>query len=238
MFNKILILLLFTFLAVSCQQNQHFLKVDKNVQVVVKTHQRIRNNAHENANSMRYFDIDSYEKKMIKNQFYDGRELADGSYLQEYFIPKDNVDTDPFNRNSVKFYVEKIEKTDGFVEMFVYYSSGRLKEYNLFFPIELQTGVWKEFDQHGNLTKSIDKDKDYEYTLQNVIDFGKMKNIDFHKEGDLDRGYDEEFKKNVWNVSWIVDVPSQESTQEVYILDGNTGVVLKHKTQDAPILSN
>lgn len=183
---------------------------------------------------MRKFDIDNFEKQMIEDPLYDGRTLEDGSYAQEYYIPKPNADTDPFNRNAAQLFVERIKHKNGFEELITYYNTGNIKEYNEFFSIELEVGTWKYYDEQGNVTKTINKDSDYRFTLNDVIAYGKKNDVDFRHDGDLQRGFNSRFKKNVWSISWIEDVPSKDSIEHFCILDGDSGAVLERQKRAAP----
>jgi len=181
------------------------------------------------------FDVDNYEKRMIANPDYEGRTLEDGSYLSEYYIPKSNVDAEPFTRKAAELFVERIEHKDGFNELISYYNNGDIHEYNKFFSIELEVGIWKYYDEKGNLTKTVDKDLGYKFTLSDVITFGKKNDVDFHQDGNLQRGFSDRFKKNVWIVTWIEDLPAGDRVQHVCILDGNSGDVLERQKRPAPI---
>ncbi|MGN8059996.1 hypothetical protein ACTJKN_27200 [Pedobacter sp. 22163] len=226
--NALLCLLVLLF---SCQQTKPEKVIAKNTasDKIIKTAQR------DKAAQMRKFDIDNFEKQMIADPLYDGKTLEDGSYVQEYYIPKPNADTAPFNRNSAQLFVEKIRHKDGFEELVTYYSNGNIKEYNKFFSIELEVGIWKYYDEQGNVTKTINKDSDYKFTLNDVIAYGKKNEVDFHQDGDLQRGFSNRFKKNVWTISWIEDVPSKDSIEHFCILDGDSGAVLERQKRDAPI---
>lgn len=184
---------------------------------------------------MRKFDVDNYEKQMIANPLYEGKTLEDGSYVREYYIPRPNVDAEPFMRKAAELFVERIEHKDGFNELISYYNNGNIHQYNKFFSIELEVGIWKYYDEQGNLTKTEDKDLGYKFTLNDVIAFGKKNNVDFHQDGDLQRGFSSRFKKNVWTVSWIEDLPAGDRVEHVCILDGDNGAVLERQKRAAPI---
>jgi len=230
-FVKINALLGLLVLLFSCQQTKTEKVIAKNTasDKIIKTVQQ------DKAAQMRKFDIDNFEKQMIANPLYDGKTLEDGSYAQEYYIPKPNADTEPFNRNAAQLFVEKIRRKDGFEELITYYSSGNIKEYNEFFSIELEVGIWKYYDEQGNVTKTINKDSDYKFTLNDVIVYGKKNGVDFHDDGDLQRGFSSRFKKNVWTISWIEDMPSADSIEHFCILDGDSGTVLERQKRAAPI---
>ncbi|WP_316826790.1 hypothetical protein [Pedobacter miscanthi] len=217
-------------LACSCQQTksgqigQQDTIASKKIKTVQKKEPR-----------MRKFDVDNYEKQMIANPLYEGKTLEDGSHVKEYYIPKPNVDAEPFTRKAAELFVERIEHKNGFNELISYYNNGNIHEYNNFFSIELEVGIWKYYDEQGNLTKTVDKDLGYKFTLNDVIAFGKKNDVDFHHDGNLQRGFSDRFKKNVWTVSWIEDLPAGDRVEHVCILDGDNGTVLERKKEDAPI---
>lgn len=184
---------------------------------------------------VRKFDIERFEKNMIADPFYDGRKLEDGTYVQEYFIPRPNIDIEPFSRAAAEFFVERIENKNGFEELITYYNNGEIKEYKKFFSRELEVGIWKYYNQDGSLIKTIDKDLGYKFNLDDVIKFGKRNAVDFHQDGDLKRGFSERFKKNIWTVSWIEDFPGKDSIEHYCIIDATSGDVLERQKRPAPI---
>jgi hypothetical protein len=184
---------------------------------------------------MRKFDVDHYEKQMIADPLYEGKTLEDGSYVKEYYVPKANVDAEPFTRKAAELFVERIEHKDGFTELISYYNNGNIHQYNKFFSIALEVGTWKYYDEQGNLTKTIDKDLGYKFTLNDVIGFGKKNDVDFHHDGNLNRGFSDRFKKNVWTITWIEDLPAGDRVEHFCVLDGNRGAVLERQKRPAPI---
>lgn len=217
-------------LACSCQQTKsgQIRQQDTIANKTIKTVQK-------KEPQMRKFDVDNYEKQMIANPLYEGKTLEDGSYVKEYYIPKPNVDTEPFTRKAAELFVERIEHKNGFVELISYYNNGNIREYNEFFSIELEVGIWKYYDEQGNLTKTVDKDLGYKFNLNDVIAFGKRNKVDFHQEGDLQRGFSDRFKKNVWTITWIEDLLAGDRIEHFCILDGNSGDVLERQKRPAPV---
>lgn len=77
---------------------------------------------------------------------------------------------------------------------------------------------------------------DYKFSLEDIIKFGLSKNVDFHKEGVIERGYDTLYNKKVWTTQWIIeDEKTGNSVQVVCILDGDTGEILSNIKKTAPI---
>lgn len=185
--------------------------------------------------TIRKFDIERFEKNMIADPFYDGRKLEDGTYMQEYYIPKPNADLEPFSRVSADFFVERIETRNGFEELITYYNNGEIKEYKKFFSNELEVGIWRYYNQDGSLLKAVDKDLGYKFNLDDVIQFGKRNGVDFHQDGDLKRGFSERFRKNIWTVSWIEDFPGKDSIEHYCIIDATSGDVLERQKKPAPV---
>ena len=59
-----------------------------------------------------------------------------------------------------------------------YYKNGKLKLTGDFFPNDFEKGIWKEYDEQGNLIKETNYDAPYKFTWENVLDFIKMRDID------------------------------------------------------------
>ncbi|MET4083704.1 hypothetical protein ABIB40_003676 [Pedobacter sp. UYP30] len=187
-------------------------------------------------NKMEKFDVGKFAAEMLKDEGYSGYYLKDGTYVQEGYMPKPNASSQPFDTSAVLTYDQQIITPDNYTKINEFYASGQLKKSLLMFSVDLETGLWKYYDEQGNLTESIDKDKGYKFTLENVIDFGKAKNIDFYKEGDVNRGFDEKFKKNVWAVSWFERKINEDAVNQIYLLDGDSGAELNHITKPAPVM--
>ncbi|WP_165605766.1 hypothetical protein [Flavivirga aquatica] len=46
-----------------------------------------------------------------------------------------------------------------------------------FFPNDFEKGIWKEYDEEGNLIKETDYDAPYKYTWEDILSFIKKRGI-------------------------------------------------------------
>lgn len=181
------------------------------------------------------FDIDTYEKKLRKNPAYEGYRTPDGTEITEYCqLFPEAAAPDSFNREQVQAYTRIEEFSNGYRVVWQFNNKGNLTALSCFYSTSLGTGKWQQFDDAGKLIGETDKDREYPFTLTQVIAFGKRQGVDFAKTGYLRRGYDSVYKAHVWALRWVVDEQVKEPHQQIYILDGATGRVLKAYREGPP----
>lgn len=117
----------------------------------------------------------------------------------------------------------------------IYYTNGKIKEKGLGFIYDgFKKGTWYYFDEKGNLTDSIDHDKPFKFTFEDVLTFAEKEGIIFMKSPidieyytplvpELIRHYDHAINKGFWQITWFNR--ELEKVEEIQ-LDAETGEVL------------
>ena len=184
---------------------------------------------------MKKFNIDEYEEKLKKDPGYEGYTAPDGTEVTEYYrLPPEAPDLESFDRRKVLAYTRIEEHPDGYRTAYQFNKEGNLTAVSYYYSTSLETGKWQQFDDAGKLTGETDKDKGYAFTLSQVIGFGKRNGVDFAKTGRVQREYDRTYNANVWILRWVVDEAVKEPYQQIFILDGETGRVLKDYKEGPP----
>ena len=90
-----------------------------------------------------------------------------------------------------------------FGEYRYYFLNGNLKESGEYYFQDFHCGIWREYDEKGNLLKETDMDKPYKkYSWQNILAFAKKRNIDLYDDQTfVDRDINE---SNIpyWYITW------------------------------------
>ena len=99
-----------------------------------------------------------------------------------------------------------------------------LKETTSFSKIPI--GISKEYDIDGNLVREINYDKDFNFSIVDLIQFSKEKlDIDLNdplSENTVNRGYDKNFGKYVY----IIFQPIDDYKLRCITVDGQTGNII------------
>ena len=96
-------------------------------------------------------------------------------------------------------------------------------------------GTWHYFDEYGNLTESIDHDKPFKFTFEQVLEFAGKEGIVFIKTAadrrrsgpvmpELRRGHNPETGEAWWDIRWFKGIPA--GAIEYIRLCGITGKVI------------
>lgn len=163
---------------------------------------------------MERFDIKKFEENKKKgNTNYT---IGDSIEVQEF--------------DSSLGYIRYTRKKDElFSDYFVFHHSGSLKERGQVFILNGLKGLFRKYDEKGNLIKEIDYDKPYKFTLDQVIEYLKnhesnLNNISrYHDDATgVGREIDEKTKKHVWLLNFK---GKYNNIEGIYIitLDGETG---------------
>ncbi|MCD8418600.1 hypothetical protein J2Q11_13110 [Tenacibaculum finnmarkense genomovar finnmarkense] len=102
----------------------------------------------------------------------------------------------------------------------------------------VEKGIWYDYDREGRLIKTIDYDKGYAFTWEDVLNYCVTNNIPitlgYNREGghhtSIQKEESEEFKRKVWAITYMDTTGvgiGKGLPLEAKILDGNTGKVLK-----------
>ena len=77
-------------------------------------------------------------------------------------------------KNDDGYLKTKRRKESLFGEYRYYFLNGNLKESGEYYFQDFHCGIWKEYDEKGNLLKETDMDKPYKkYSWQNILAFAK-----------------------------------------------------------------
>jgi len=174
-------------------------------------------------NKMKTFDIETFEKN--KN------------HLNEYiFVTKDST---VIEQGEWQFgYEETIKPKNSYIFTYnKYYKNGEIKMTGDFFQNDFEKGVWKEYNEQGNLIKETDYDAPYKFTFEDILKFIKKRKIDMNtSQFQINRGFDfgnfDESKKD--KPFWAITYEDGSDTMKVIILDGITGEIVKGFNEDYP----
>jgi len=115
----------------------------------------------------------------------------------------------------------------------VYYTDGKIKAKGFSFVYAgFPKGLWYYFDEHGNLTDSIDHDKPFLFTFEQVLKFCENEGLIFMKtpidwnyygpwRPKIKREYNSATGECWWEIEWYKGIP--DGAIERIRLDGRTG---------------
>ncbi|MFC5045096.1 hypothetical protein [Aquimarina hainanensis] len=171
---------------------------------------------------MKTFDIEAYNKKK-KNPGYDGYYLKDSTYIRQFDAGGDGIYTN---------YIEVITHPNNFFQEYrVFHHNGKIKIDGLKFFNDFEKGIWKEYDEQGNLVKETDYDAPYKFTWENVLELIKERKIDMsHEQFRVIRGSSE--KGTSWAI--VYDKPKTHDKLGVINIDGITGKITREAEIDYP----
>ncbi|WP_438712381.1 hypothetical protein ACSTS3_08425 [Aquimarina muelleri] len=129
-------------------------------------------------------------------------------------------------------YEEVIMPKNNLIHTFNKYNEdGKLMLTGDFFPNDFEKGIWKEYDEQGNLIKETNYDAPYKFTWEEVLEWIKERNINM--ESDyliIARGSDE--SGTSWDITW--EKENKSSLRRAFI-DGITGKIIKEFDQEYPL---
>ena len=159
-------------------------------------------NAQKNT-TMEKFDIEKFNKN--KNN------------LNEYnFIEKDSSVIEQMELKDI-YLEDVIFNNSYFIKKSQYYKNGFLKITGLYFDSSFKQGVWKEFDEQGNLIKETDYDKGFDYTWENLLTFFKERKADPKGRYTTVRKEDGNWRLSYIEGIYIYDI----------IIEGKTGEIIQ-----------
>ena len=90
-----------------------------------------------------------------------------------------------------------------FGEYRYYFLNGNLKESGEYYFQDFHCGIWREYDEKGNLLKETDMDKPYKkYSWQNILAFAKKRNINLYDDQTTVDRYVDESNIPHWYITW------------------------------------
>ena len=106
-------------------------------------------------------------------------------------------------KNDDGYLKMKRRKGSMFGEYRYYFLNGNLNESGEYYFQDFHCGIWKEYDEKGNLLKETDMDKPYKkYSWQNILVFAKKRNIDLYDDQTFVDRYINESNIPYWNITW------------------------------------
>ena len=216
------ILLTIIFIIISCEtKSQKVENLTKDTTVVVNYD-----------TPMKKFNIPSYEERIRKNPTFETYIDENGTEIHQYYMMDDLHFSQDYSRKFVVEYIQKETFTTRFVDFYVFNKDGILTKYERTFD-DAETGIWKTYSEDGKKVTEENKDINYPFSIQQVIDFSKKHKGNLSENGSLKRTFDEKLKKHVYETQWIVDESARSYTQ-AYILDGSNGKIIKEFEKPVP----
>ena len=167
------------------------------------------------------FDMVRFERIRFRPNSFDGMEILDNGTT---IIMK--------KVNAGSSYAE-IPRDSYFFLNKAYYFNGNIREKGLFFIYDgFRKGMWYYFDEQGNLTDSIDHDKPFRFTFEQVLAFARKEGLVFMKTP-VDWDYYSPWRPKIkreynpisgecwWEIGWYKGIPP--GAIERIRLDGVTG---------------
>ncbi|MDO6807644.1 hypothetical protein Q4603_03445 [Zobellia galactanivorans] len=175
---------------------------------------------------MKTFDIETFNKN--KN------------HLNEYtFVDNDSTVTKQSDDNYE--YYETIKPKESFFQSINrYYKNGNIKLEGQIFQHFFQKGIWKEYDEHGNLIKETDYDAPYKFTWEDISKLIKDRKLDMDAYGfEVTRSFGfgtanigKETEKPFWAITY--NKSEEDMLLGVIIIDGVTGKIIKEYDEPYP----
>lgn len=182
-----------------------------------------------NTNSqMTRFDIPKYEANLKKNPSYEGYAKDDHTYVKQYHIIKDGYVEEAYTRSLVQNYVEEVITNNRIRDVYTFDHEGTLQSIKHYFGNSLEIGKWTYY-QNNNVVKTEDKDENYTFNLDKVLQYGKNKKVDFTKNGEISRSKSPKYNTYVWELEWNTGKLAGDGESYLFkkvILNGNTGAEL------------
>ena len=153
------------------------------------------------------FDIKGYYERS-KEPEYEGYYKEDNTYVRQF-------------GDSLSGFVE-YETSPSLEEVFQiyrrFYPNGSLMLKGLNFPNDFEKGIWKEYDEQGNLIKETDYDKGFDYTWEDLLKLLKKREVDIK---DTDNTTIRKEDGN-WRFSYVKGIYIHD-----VIIHGKTGKVIQ-----------
>ena len=190
-----------------------------------------KKNISKKSNQMVYLgklDTLDANKKILEYRKKEEAEFPDEQFMDpaSYCEYTDSMGCTISITKTVNGYVTtKQKKNSLFGEYRYYFLNGNLKESGEYYFQDFHCGIWKEYDEKGNLLRETDMDKPYKkYSWQNILAFAKKRNIDLYDDQTfVDRDINE---SNIpyWNISWL---DKDEGSFRDIAIDARNGHIIK-----------
>ncbi|WP_222931358.1 hypothetical protein [Xanthovirga aplysinae] len=174
---------------------------------------------------MKTFDIENFNKQMTLSPQYEGFYLEDSTYIKQFAAGGEGKD---------KLYVEfESPPSPALFQTYrVFYYNGKLKLEGLQFPNDFEKGIWREYDEQGNLIKETNYDEPFKFSFEDILHWIEERDIDMKAfDFRIARGIDD-YGKPGWDITW--ERADKKGLRRAFI-DGITGEIEKEFDQDYPI---
>ena len=190
-----------------------------------------KKNISKKSNQMVYLEkLDTLDanKKILEYRKKEEAEFPDEQFMgpASYCEYTDSMGCTISITKTVNGYVTtKQKKNSLFGEYRYYFLNGNLKESGEYYFQDFHCGIWREYDEKGNLLKETDMDKPYKkYSWQNILAFAKKRNIDLYDDQTfVDRDINESGIP-YWNISWL---DKDEGFFRDIAIDARNGHIIK-----------
>jgi hypothetical protein len=162
-----------------------------------------------------------------------GKDTAIRTLEYEYIKKLADGGTESFSGNDFSGFIVRERHPSSLFEIYkTFHANGFLKQRaNLFVKGRFFGGLEYVFDETGNLVSEINHDRDYRFTLENILRLLEKTKIDVNdvrtRIDRADTTKPDAFEAPVWVIRWSENDGGQI---EVLELDGATGNVLKRSS--------
>jgi len=163
------------------------------------------------------FDVEKYKQRTTNFQLGEYSDtLLDGTIIRRIF----------FLSNEIFVEREKPPMPNLFHVFRSFYPNGKLKDKGLYYPDDFAKGVWREYDEQGNLINEENHDKDYNFSFEEVLKVVERKHLNItNVRSHIGR------ENCIWYITSIDDSKYPYKKRSIK-LDGKTGKKLSDKTTD------
>ena len=168
-----------------------------------------KKNASKKSNQMVYLeklDTADANKRILEYRKKEEAEFPDEQFMgpASYCEYTDSVGYVVYiGKNDDGYLKMKRRKESLFGEYRYYFLNGNLKESGEYYFQDFHCGIWKEYDEKGNLLKETDMDKpSKKYSWQNILAFAKKRNINLYDDQTTVDRYVDESNIPHWYITW------------------------------------
>lgn len=113
-----------------------------------------------------------------------------------------------------------------------FYPTGEIKEKGIYARFGFKIRLWYYYDEEGNLVETIDHDKEYEFTTEDIFDYCERNGINLLEMNPDGRPTVVILKQTLEENKpiWVITYPTNHLTITI-VMDGKTGQVIKRYEQ-------
>ncbi|WP_010522540.1 hypothetical protein [Aquimarina agarivorans] len=165
-------------------------------------------------NNMKTFDIESFNKHK--------------DHLNNYSFKNNNGDLIQQDRWQFGFEEIVTKKENLISTYYKFYENGQLKLQGDFYPNDFEKGIWKEYDEQGNLIEETDYDAPYKFTWEDILKLIEKRGIDMtHENFEIGRNIVD--NRPVWGIIYGKEESDKLGIIGIY---GDTGEIFQESEKD------